>query len=48
MMTTMMRIIKDLQSVGAGITSLADLAEIGMELILKIRNGGKDEQNQDV
>ena len=44
----LMRIIKDLQSVGAGITSLADLAEIGMELIWKIKNGGKDEQNQDV
>lgn len=44
----LMRIIKDLQSVGAGITSLADLAEIGMELIEKIKNGGKDEQNQDV
>ena len=44
----LIKVVNDLQAIGAGINGLADLVEIVMTAIQKLKNGGNDEQNQDV
>ena len=41
----LIKVVNDLQAVGAGINGLADLVEIIMTAIQKLKNGGKDEQD---
>ena len=40
--------VENLRKVGDGVNGLADLVEIVMTAIQKLKNGGNDEQNQDV
>lgn len=42
----LIKIVNDLKDIGNGIAALADLCQIAMELIQRIKDGGKNEQDQ--